>query len=172
MKDKNILVHVVLRRSGYHYFTASFNKVWSQILCRFNYCLQHVRDLQWWESLTMVPAWNKASCLSLVNQSTKTIHQYQKNKKTDYRLGMGKCILVKSIKSVTLKLRYSCDCMWTISVRQTNWNGELKMDPLLEDRATKNKPFSQQLQIWSNTVKEIVGNRQLIVSVSLIIVWG
>ena len=93
-------------------------------------------------------------------------------KKTDYRLRMGKCILVKSIKSVTLKLRYSCDCMWTISARQTNWNGELKMDPLLEDRVTKSKPFSQQLQIWSNTVKQIVGNRQLIVWVSLIIVWG
>ena len=50
-------------RSGYHYGTTSFNKVWTQILRRLKPCSRRVRDLRWWESLTMVPAGNKALTL-------------------------------------------------------------------------------------------------------------
>ena len=45
---------------GNHHCTISFNKVWTQTLRRFKPCLQHVGDLRWWESLTMVPAGNMA----------------------------------------------------------------------------------------------------------------
>ena len=74
--------------NGYDYYTTSFNKTWTLILrrfksCwqhigsdsdRFKSCWQHIGDLQWWASLTMVPARNKAKPLSSVNHSTKTIH--------------------------------------------------------------------------------------------------
>ena len=68
--------------SGYHYYTFSFNKVWTlhsegwsfwsmMVLGRFNSCSHSVRDWRWWVFLTMVPARNKAKCLSLVNHTTK-----------------------------------------------------------------------------------------------------
>ena len=60
-----------------------------------------------------------------------------KNKKTDYQLGMEKWILVKSIESMILKQRNNCDCMQTTPVKQTNWNCQLMVDVLLEDRAIK-----------------------------------
>ena len=60
--------------SGYHYCTSSFKKVWTQVLHRFKTCSQHARDLQWWGSLKMVSAGNKAIRLSLVNPTAKTIH--------------------------------------------------------------------------------------------------
>ena len=47
------------------YYTALFIKVWTQVLCRFKPCLHRVRDLQGWESLTMVPVGNKASFCQL-----------------------------------------------------------------------------------------------------------
>ena len=62
--------------SGYHYCTTSFNKVWTQALCRFKSCSQHVGDSRWWESLIMVPPGNKAKCLSSVNYTTKRIHHH------------------------------------------------------------------------------------------------
>ena len=46
--------------SGYHYCTASLIKDSTQVLHRFKSCSQHVRDLRWWGSLTMVMAVNKA----------------------------------------------------------------------------------------------------------------
>ena len=46
--------------SGYHHCTTSFNNVWTQILRRCKPCSRRVGDLRWWESLTMVPAGNKA----------------------------------------------------------------------------------------------------------------
>ena len=61
--------------SGYHYCTTSFNEAWTQVLRRFKSCSRRVGDSQWWGSLTMVPAGNKAKCLSSVNHTTKTIHQ-------------------------------------------------------------------------------------------------
>ena len=42
--------------SGYHYFTTSFHKGWTQVMCRFKYSSRHVRDLRWWESPTVVSA--------------------------------------------------------------------------------------------------------------------
>ena len=62
--------------SGYHYCTTSFNWAWTQVLRRFKPYLWHVRDPWWWGSLIMVPAGNKAKCLSLVNHTTKTIHHH------------------------------------------------------------------------------------------------
>ena len=50
-----LCVPVALWCSGYHYCTTSFNKVWTQVLRRFKSCSQHVGDLRWWGSLTMVP---------------------------------------------------------------------------------------------------------------------
>ena len=64
--------------SGYHYCTASFNLVWTQVLRRFKPCSQRVGDSRWWGSLTMVPAGNKAKHLSSVNHTTKTIHHHHK----------------------------------------------------------------------------------------------
>ena len=46
--------------NGYYYCTTTFSKVWTQILRRFKTCLRWVGGLRWWESLTMVPAGNKA----------------------------------------------------------------------------------------------------------------
>ena len=59
---------VAPRWNGYHYCTTSFNKVWTQILRRFKPCSRRVGDLRWWESLTIVPAGNKAK-MSFVGQS-------------------------------------------------------------------------------------------------------
>ena len=44
--------------SGYQYCTTfhSFNKAWTQILGRFKLYSRRVRDLRWWESLTIVLA--------------------------------------------------------------------------------------------------------------------
>ena len=61
--------------SGYHYCTTSFNKSWTYVGCRFKSCSRRVRDLQWWVSLTMVPARNKAKHSSSVNHTIKSIHQ-------------------------------------------------------------------------------------------------
>ena len=60
--------------SGYHYCATSFNETWTQVLRRFKSCLWHVGDSQWWGSLTVVLAGNKAKHLSLVNHTTSTIH--------------------------------------------------------------------------------------------------
>ena len=65
---------VVLWCSNYHYCITSFNKVWTQVLRRFKYCLQHVGDSQWWEFLTIVPAGNKAKHPWMVDHTTQTIH--------------------------------------------------------------------------------------------------
>ena len=35
--------------SGCDYCTTCFNKVWTQVLCRFKSCLWHVRDSRWWD---------------------------------------------------------------------------------------------------------------------------
>ena len=47
------------------------------LLRRFKSCSQRVRDLRWWEFLTVLPARNKAYRLSSVNHSAKSIHYYQ-----------------------------------------------------------------------------------------------
>ena len=46
--------------SGYHYCTTSFYKTWTLVLRRFKSCSRRVGDSRWWESLTVVPAGNKA----------------------------------------------------------------------------------------------------------------
>ena len=63
--------------SGYHYFTTSFNKAWTQVLRRFKFCSWRVGDSRWWESLTVVLAGNKAKRLSTIIHTTKTIHHHQ-----------------------------------------------------------------------------------------------
>ena len=62
--------------SGYHHCTTSSNKVWTQALCRFKPCSQHVGDSRWWGSPTVAAAENKAKRLSSVNHTTKTIHYH------------------------------------------------------------------------------------------------
>ena len=62
--------------SHYHYCTVSFNKVWTQVLRNFESCSWHVKVLQWWKPLTLVPAGKKAYRLSSVNHSHKTIHHH------------------------------------------------------------------------------------------------
>ena len=47
-------------------------KFWS----RFKSCYQRVWDLRWWESLTVIPAWNKTLRLSLVNHTTESNHHH------------------------------------------------------------------------------------------------
>ena len=59
----------------YHYCTSSFNKPWTQALLRFKSC-----SWQWWESLTWVPAENKAQHLFSVSHSVKTIHYHHHTK--------------------------------------------------------------------------------------------
>ena len=66
--------------SGYHYCTTSFNKTWTQVLCRFKPCSWHVLGSRWSGSLTMVPAGNKAKCLLSVNHNAKTIHHHHQDK--------------------------------------------------------------------------------------------
>ena len=46
------------------------------LLCRFRSCLWFIRDLQWWGSLTMFPAGNKAKLPSSVNKlcSIRPLH--------------------------------------------------------------------------------------------------
>ena len=55
-----------------HYFTASFYKAWTQVLCRFK-SWSRAGDSRWCGSLTMIPAGNKAKRLSLVNHTKKII---------------------------------------------------------------------------------------------------
>ena len=45
--------------SGYRYCKTSFRKVWMQILRWLKPCSRRVKDLKWWEFLTMVPAGNE-----------------------------------------------------------------------------------------------------------------
>ena len=51
-------------------------KPWTQVLCKFQSCSWHVRDSQWWGSLTIVLAGNKVKCPSSVNHTTRTIHHH------------------------------------------------------------------------------------------------
>ena len=67
------------RCSGYHYWTTSFNKAWTQVLRRFKSCPRLVEDSRWWGSLTMFPAGNKPKRISSVNNTTKTIHQHHQS---------------------------------------------------------------------------------------------
>ena len=59
---------------GYHCCTTSFNKAWTQVRRKFKSCSRRVGDSRWWESLTMVPAGNKAKRLLSVNHTAKTIY--------------------------------------------------------------------------------------------------
>ena len=59
--------------SVYQFCSTSFNKVWALVLCRFKSSSRHVKDLWWWESLTVIPAGNK--CLTpRVNQPLRKNH--------------------------------------------------------------------------------------------------
>ena len=50
---------------GYHYCATSYNKVWTQVLCRFKPCLWHVGCLWWWEKLVMYTLLFKVNLLHL-----------------------------------------------------------------------------------------------------------
>ena len=65
-------------KSNLIYSNLKFIKAWTQVLCKFKSYLQRVVDLQWWGSLTMVPAGNKAKHFLLVNHTIKTIFHDQK----------------------------------------------------------------------------------------------
>ena len=60
--------------SGYHYYTTSFKKPWTQVLRRFKSCSWRFNDLRWWGSLTMVPIQNKVKRPPLVKHTKKTVH--------------------------------------------------------------------------------------------------
>ena len=83
----------------YHYCTTSFNKAWTQVLCKFEFCLRHVRDSQWWGSLTRVPAGNKAKRLSLVNHTTKTNHHHHLHYQLKKEYAFAVHFLYRFIKS-------------------------------------------------------------------------
>ena len=85
--------------SGYHFYTTSFNKTWTQVLRKLKICWWHVENLRWLDSLTMVSVENKAKRLSLVNYSTKTIHLPQQREilsTLDFWLLAGHRIFKKS----------------------------------------------------------------------------
>ena len=67
---------LVTQGSRYHYCKTSSNKDWTQVVHRLKSCLWYVRDSRWWGSSIMVVAEYKATCRSLVNHTTKTIHYY------------------------------------------------------------------------------------------------
>ena len=54
-----------------HYFTTSLIKIWTPVWRGFKSSWRCVRDLQWWEALTIVSARSKASP---VNNSAKSIY--------------------------------------------------------------------------------------------------
>ena len=74
MRMMMMMMIMALWCSGYRYCTTSFNKVWTQVLRRFNTWLQPVRDSRWWDVWQW--SWLEISlkCLLLVNPTTKTIH--------------------------------------------------------------------------------------------------
>ena len=59
--------------SGYHYCTTLFTKVWTLVQ---QTSTQHVEDLRWWGSMTMVTAGNTAKSLLSVDHITVTIHHH------------------------------------------------------------------------------------------------
>ena len=75
MKDRNASI-LLTSAAVVHSCTTSFNKFWTQVLHRFKSCSRCVGDSQWWGSLTMVPAGNKAKLLLLVHHTTTTIHHH------------------------------------------------------------------------------------------------
>ena len=83
--------------SGYHHYTTLFNKVSTQILCRFKPCSWRVGDLRWWEYLTIVPAGNKAETLS-IGQS------YQKNNSSSSSSLSSSLSILGHIKAIIRKL--------------------------------------------------------------------
>ena len=76
IENIQLITNVAPWCSGYHYCTTSFNSAWTQVLRRFKPCLGRAGDSQWWGSLAMVPAGNKAKCFSSVNHTTKTIYHH------------------------------------------------------------------------------------------------
>ena len=115
----------------YHYCTTSFNKGWTQVLRRFKSCLWRVGHSQWWGSLTMVPAGNKAICLLLVNHTTKTInlhchhhhHHHHHHHQRKHLIKSHHCFLfntmwlIKIIKEGLLKAKQKMLHNLTIAVR-------------------------------------------------------
>ena len=53
---------------------------------RFRPCLRHIEDSRLWGSLREVPARNKATCLLLVNDTTKTIHHHRVKMRQKYMI--------------------------------------------------------------------------------------
>ena len=65
----------------YIYIHKNLRTTWIQVLRRLNSYSWLVGDSRWWESLTMVPAGNKAKYLSSVNHTTRIIHHHHHHHK-------------------------------------------------------------------------------------------
>ena len=75
--------------SGYRHCTASLNKAWTQVLCRFKSCSQRVGDTRWWGYVTIAFATHS-------NQNIFDSTHFQRNKEW-YKATI---ILIMSFKNV------------------------------------------------------------------------
>ena len=109
--------------NSYHYCTTSFisPNIKFQTSSRFKSNLRRVRDSQWWECLTMIAAGNKAKRLSLVNHTTKTIHQYTQ-----------KLLIGPELEHFYTKLglKPCAPCSWN-SLKGYFWNIAIMSAPLI-----------------------------------------
>ena len=78
-------------------------------------CLLCIRNLWWWGSLTVVPAADKAKCLSSVNHTTKTIHLHHHHSVLINPIGKG--VQSWSMENIYPMRHFYCD---TITRRVAN----------------------------------------------------
>ena len=113
---------------GYHYCTTSFIKAWTQVLRRLKSRSKHVRDLEWWRSLTMFQAGNKAQRLLSVSNTINTIQFF-----------------VADVSwKISINVQKSFFCGILISGRKKKWRNEEILNGkkrLLLTHCTKNEVF-------------------------------
>ena len=100
--EKNIGIMVEWSSLLHNFIQQSLN----QVLCKFKTCSRCVGDSRWWQSLTMVPAENKAQSLSLVNHNTETIHHHHRH------LAPNLFVLLRKAE---------CHCAWIDDHLQYHW---------------------------------------------------
>ena len=127
---------------GYHYCITSFIQAWTLDLCRFKSCLWHVRDLRWWEYLTMVLAESKAKCLLLVNHFAKKIHPH--------RIDRNKKFLKKQKKTNLWQKKPFLPFRGYLNEKMV-WNGLNCMENLIQFFMVK--PLMYFLNLWRKLVK-------------------
>ena len=93
----------------------------------FKPCSRGVGNSRWWGSLTMVPAENKAKCLSSVNHTTKTIHHYRKSFFL-WKFGSG----IKGLLFLTDVTSLMSLCFLTFSTDLQIWIAHLLEEVFLE----------------------------------------